>query len=210
VSNKTFRAVLFYVLLSIFCATAVVEIAALWGIRKLPDDVQPKLFTLLITEVIASVFAFWKQINAKPFSDPPPINGRWEYECIREDNTYKHGGFCSIEIRQERFGWEFRIGGKRTWVAKRKDGTKESDWERETLAAPSHWENTWGTFTGTDNMRYAYSVNSGGRVIQGYGWASIKFDDKGEPNVMEGNFFQLPPHDPFFGGQRYWRVDQGQ
>jgi hypothetical protein len=202
-SDKTLRAVLFYTLLVVFCVTAILELASLagWQIIHIDPDYKLKLFTLLIAEVIASIFAFWKQLSGNQFGDPPQVEGAWEYECIKDDETYKHGGSCKIALKRASLGWEFTIQGKRTWMANKING----EWQRENLAAASSWENTWGTFTGNDALRYAYSINTKGNLVQGYGWATIAKDSEGRPNLMEGNFFQLPPHDPFYGFQRYWR-----
>lgn len=200
-SEKTLRAVLFYVLLTVFCVTAGIELASVAGKLKIDPTYQNKLFYILIVEAVASIFAFWKQLSGEKFKDPPDVDGAWEYECIKDDETYKHGGECKIFVRRASFGWEFSIQGKRTWMANKVDGV----WNKEMLAAASSWENTWGTFTGDDSLRYAYSINTKGTLVQGYGWASIAKDAKGKPNVMEGNFFQLPPHDPFYGFQKYWR-----
>jgi hypothetical protein len=200
-NEKTLRAILFYVLIAVFCVSAGIDLASVAGKLSIDPEYKNKLFYVLIVEAIASIFAFWKQISGEHFSDPPEIDGVWKYECIREDDTYKHGGVCEISLKRASFGWEFSIRGKRTWFAHKVNGA----WETESLAAVSGWENTWGTFTGDDSLRYAYSINTKGTLVQGYGWATIGKDEGNKPNLMEGNFFQLPPHDPFYGYQRYWR-----
>ena len=198
--DKTFRAVLFCVLLFIFCATAAIVLLSLGEWIKIDPEYKRWLFTILIVEVLASMFAFWRQLTGAPFQDPPDVAGEWEYECIREDETYKHGGTATITLTKAPFGWEFLIGGMRTWSANKING----EWHRVRVEAPASWKNAWGTFTGPDALRYAYSVQVGKVLVQGYGWALIKQDRNGKM-VLEGNFFQLPPHDPFYGFQRYTR-----
>lgn len=201
-SNKTFRAVLFYVLIAIFLASVTVTILGLIGGDRVHVD-QLFLKTMmgaLILEPVAAVIAFWKQLTGEHLEDPPDVSGKWEYLCIREDDTYKHGGDCEIKIKKAAFGWEFSIQGKRRWMASKHDGV----WKEEKLIAIASWNDTWGTFTGSDSLRYAYSVNIRGKVVNGYGWATIA-NQGTRPIVMEGNFYQLPPHDPFYGYQIYWR-----
>jgi len=201
--DKEFRVILFWLFVAIFAATAILAVLSVPGwIPGVDHATRDKLFEGLIVEVVASVFAFWKQLTGKAFSDPPEVGGAWEYECIRDDETYKHGGTCQIEVKRGTFGWEFYLAGKRTWIAKRAEG----EWDRKDLQAQLAWENTWGAFTGNDALRYAYSIKTQSHLVQGYGWASIKNDRGGVPVLMEGNFFQLPPHDPFYGFQRFRRL----
>ena len=198
--DSTFKTILFYAFLLIFLATAVLILLSLAGYLPGLDAAYKKaLFTMLIVEVIAGIFGFWKSLTA--FSDPPDVSGEWDYECTREGGERRHGGTCRIDVKKGPLGWEFTISGKRTWLARKVDG----QWKPEELGVQFFWENTWGTFTGSDALRYAYSINVGGSLVQGYGWASIKRNGDKKPMVLEGNFYQLPPHDPFYGEQRYTR-----
>jgi hypothetical protein len=161
------------------------------------------MYGTLIVEAAASILAFWKQLIANPFSDPPEVGGDdWEYECIKDGETYKHGGFCSIKVRKGILGWEFHIDGQRCWKAEMVNG----EWVRKKFEAEYAWENSWGTFTGENALRYGYSVKVGEHLVQGYGSAVVKKNKDGKVVLMEGNFFQLPPHDPFYGFQRYRRI----
>jgi hypothetical protein len=92
--------------------------------------------------------------------------------------------------------------GKRTWMAKKQG----SDWQKTILEAPYSWESSWGTFLGDDELRYGYSIQVLEMVIQGYGFLNIKsFQDK-KPAIIEGNFYQLPPGNPFYGSEKYTRI----
>jgi hypothetical protein len=203
-NERTFRTVLFCVLLSVFSATAILVLLSLGNWVQVDPEYKRWMFAILIVEVVASVLAFWKQLTGVAFLDPPDLNGEWEYVCIKDDASYKHGGKCTITVKRAPFGWEFLIRGQRMWMAHKLDG----EWRRQELEAPASWENTWGTFTGEDALRYAYSVKAGDSLVQGYGWASIRKDQQGKATLLEGNFYQLPPHDPFYGFQQYTRVAQ--
>lgn len=194
---------LFLVLLTIFLATAVIALMSIIGYFPNMDTTTKQwMYKGLIAEAAASIFAFWKQLSGNPFSDPPNVDGDdWEYECIRDGETYKHGGTCSIKVKAAKLGWEFHIDGQRHWKAEMIDG----QWVTKKFEAVYAWENAWGSFTGEDALRYGYSVKVGEHLIQGYGSAIIKKGKDGKIVLMEGNFFQLPPHDPFYGFQRYKR-----
>lgn len=200
-SNKTFRAILFYVLLAICLSSTVVTILDLIGYGHVDKTFLRTMMGVLIVELVAAALAFRKQLTGEHFDEPPQIEGEWIYECLREDENYKHGVTCKIFITRAAFGWESVIKGERHWMAKRTDGT----WVVEKLNAVAAWENTWGTFTGNDSLRYGYRVNVRGRWIDGYGSAVVDRDESDRPKTMRGNFYQLPPNDPFYGFQRYWR-----
>jgi len=200
-SDRAFKTILFLALLAVFCATTALLLLSLVNKVHIDEEYKHWMFSILIVESVGCVVAFWKQLAASTFEEPPDVAGDWEYECIRDDGTYKHGGSCTIVVRKAPLGWEFLISGKRTWLARKLNG----QWKTERLEAPASWENTWGTFTGHDSLRYAYSIKAGADLVQGYGWASITKNTDGQPALMEGNFFQLPPHDPFYGFQRYTR-----
>ncbi len=200
-NDRTFRTVLFYALLAVFLSTAAITFRSfLWPTPGL-KDYQGKFVAILIVESVASIFAFWRQLNVK-FSDPPKIDGSdWTYECIRQGDTYKHGGRCTIVVKKGILGWEFEINGQRLW-----DATyAEAGWVRRDFQTPYPWENTWGTFTNCDALRYGYSVLKEDKTIHGYGSAKVMKKVEGKVVLMEGHFYQLPPHDPFFGFQRYVR-----
>lgn len=198
-----YRAIIFGSLLLIFLATAALVILSLAGFVDIESSYKNLLVSVLIVEVIGAIFTFWKQLNTS-FPDPPDISGEWEYECVRNDANYKHGGFCSITKDRTKFGWEFTIHGKRTWMATKKDG----DWQKTTLEAPYSWDSIWGAFCSNDELRYFYSVSSSGTVNQGYGDLNITQYQNKKPSVLEGNFGLLPPSESFYGSERYVRIDK--
>jgi hypothetical protein len=202
-TNRDFKAVLFWVLIAIFVASAALTLMGLIGYGNISPTFLKAMFGALIAETATTIFAFWKKISGDSFEEPPDVGGTWEYECIREDESYKHGGKCEIFVKKAQFGWEFSIRGERDWMAFKIDG----EWKVEELNAAAAWKNTWGTFTGDDSLQYGYSVNIRGKIIEGYGSATIARDAGRRPKSMRGNFYQLPPHDPFYGFQKYWRPE---
>ena len=115
---------LFFVLLVVFLATAIIALLSLIGFfPNMDPKTKDWMYGSLIVEVAASIFAFWKQLTGNPFSEPPDVAGDdWEYECIKSGETYKHGGTCSIKVRPGPLGWEFQIDGQRHWKADMVDG----------------------------------------------------------------------------------------
>jgi hypothetical protein len=201
--QDTYRAILFGAFLLIFLATAAVVILSLVGLVNIEDSYEKALFGALILEVVGCIITLWKQLNSSS-SNPPDISGEWEYECTRDDITCKHGGYCSITVNNSTFGWEFSMHAKRTRMEKKKDG----DWQKTILEAPYAWDSSWGAFLGDDELRYGYSIQVPEMVIQGYGFLNItSFQDK-KPSIIEGNFYQLPPGNPFYGSERYTRINK--
>jgi len=203
-SQNKFLPVLFYTFLALFCLTAAIELCALVGWVHLDPTYEAKLFTAVIVEVAGSIFAFWKQLSGGKFSEPPAVDGGWEYECVREDGTYKHGGVCKLFVTREALGWEFSIQGRRTWIA----NNVNNQWQRKDLPAPYSWDSSWGTFTGNDSLRFEYSLNAEEKSIHGYGWMSITSHDASKPAELVGNSYQLPPFEPFYGSLRFWRTSK--
>lgn len=200
--QDAFRTVLFWAFLLIFLATAALVLLSLVGRVQIDESYKKWMFSILIVEVVGCIIAFWKQLNVS-FSDPPDIAGEWEYECIREDASYKHGGNCAITLQKSSFGWEFSIHGQRTWMAQKKD----ENWEKKVLEAPYSWESSWGTFLSDNELRYGYSIQVGEVVIQGYGFLTIPNIKDKKPSSIEGNFYQLPPGNRFYGFEKYQRIN---
>lgn len=204
VTQSKFQSVLFYTFLVLFCITTIVELCAMIGIVHMEPDYEHKLFYAIVIEIAGAIVSLWKQIFDRPFIEPPMLDGDWEYECIREDGTYKHGGVCRIFVERGSFGWEFTIQGTRLWKA---DGNGEQWDSREILPAPLGWQSSWGTFTGNDSLRFEYTIQRAGAVIHGYGTVAVSKRQEEQATELLGNFYQLPPHDPFYGSQRFWRTD---
>jgi hypothetical protein len=200
--SETFMTVLFWVLLIIFVATAILILLALISVVQMEDYYKKTLFGALIVELVGCVFTFWKKLTAS-FSTPPDISGEWEYECMKEDELYAHGGVCNITIKKSEFGWAFTIQGKRTWIANRQK--KSDNWNSEWLDSPPSWESNWGAFLDTNELRYGYTIQIPGKVILGYSFLNIPEIQNKKATKMEGNFYQLPPNDTFYGSEKYTR-----
>jgi len=202
IHQDKYKVILFVAFLLIFLATAVVVILSLIGVVSVDENYEKALFGALILEVIGCIITFWRQLNTSSFSNPPDISGEWEYECIRDDLSYKNGGYCSITKNKSIYGWEFAMRGKRTWMANNKNG----EWQKTILEAPYSWDSSWGTFFRDDKLKYGYSIQILGMVVQGYGFLNITSFQGKNPVIIEGNFYQLPPGNPFYGSEKYIRI----
>jgi hypothetical protein len=56
--------------------------------------------------------------------------------------------------------------------------------------------------TSSNKLRFDYTVQRPEGAVIGYGWAEIVSKD-GRPELVKGNFYQVPPVDPLFGWMEF-------
>jgi len=195
---------LFYTFLAIFAATATVALLGLIHVFDIQPDYQKALFGFLLLEVVGTVVGAYNRFIAG--APVPPISGKWEYRCAKGHN-YEHGGVCTIkDVERTRYGVNFKIHGQRQWVREHAGGP--------TKKLALNWESSWASVTGPDYVRFTYSVEgvettvdraSFEAAVEGYAWAHIEAG-QGDPESMNGNFYQLPPFFSLQGRLEFTRM----
>lgn len=188
-----------WVVIGAFVITFFVTILALCNKIAIPRPYLRALFVKMLLEVIAAgFFLFYTGFKKAPTVD---ISGEWKYRCSAHGTNYQHGGICTIRMKDSVFGEEWTLSGQRLWTRAWTD-SKTND----TIIKPSfHWSTSWGQITGDDNLKFTYTIETSEGTIQGFCTGVIR-SENGRPNFIRGNFYQLPPYRPLFGGLEFQRM----
>ena len=165
--------------------------------------------TLALGVLVGGMNVIEKYILKRPkYPEASSISGQWDYVCevtnapseviAKYGKGYKHGGICTITAKDGEDSSEWSLGGTRLWRSwEDKDGKPG----KETVNYP--WRTEWGAITSKDAISYTYAIESDHGIVKGFAWGNIKTVDGTQ--IIEGNFYQLPPVDPMSGTYRFKR-----
>jgi hypothetical protein len=72
------------------------------------------------------------------------------------------------------------------------------------LSPAAFWQTDWGAITASRSLKFTYSITTKDGNIKGYASGDIQSSD-GRPQVLIGEFWQLPPFKPLHGTMEFRR-----
>jgi hypothetical protein len=111
--------------------------------------------------------------------------GKWEYQFLVIGRLTVWGGVVEIDQAKTEFGVKLGLTGQRQW---------EED-PGKVLANPIDWYSDWGTICHDGKIRFTYRIKSPEGNVDGYVVGNIgKQQNCRRPDIIKGQFYQLPPH----------------